>query len=383
MIKQKLINAFEWTKSKVKKFWRWLLGFLIIGVAVVSIGGLSDEIPEHAILKVPMEKVLFAYDRANGVVKYGYQTYEVPFAENEIDWGSNYRKFRVGELTKNGKDYYINNFIFTSGNPDLYQDKSGKRWKIFYATSTRKYFNVQMNLTDANGFFVSSVYAQATSTTFNPDADPETSSMDGYVTNSPAAKGFLDLRDDAVGTAADDNEITLFAFRLVGKTSNTFTDLRRGIILFDTSPIEDDVVVVTSTLDFRINQLIDDMALLPSLALVGVTTTSTTSMAVEDFNIQNFATSTEFANRIAFNDLAVGREQMILNLDGRNAINLTGVTSFGLINGNYDLDGINPPTSTPDSADTRIRVGSADGANDPFLAVTYTIAVVRRIMLIH
>lgn len=73
--------------------------------------------------------------------------------------------------------------------------------------------------------------------TVYPDADPESATVDGWCMQSDSGASWSTLVGGS-GSSAADSETTGFAFRgLKGATTDTWTQLGRGIFLFDTSAI--------------------------------------------------------------------------------------------------------------------------------------------------
>lgn len=341
-------------------------------------------IPDHARLKVPLDKIIGNVER-NGVVKYAYKTFEIPFAENEISGTKHTRTFKIGERVEGDELIVTYQLVSYSGVPQFYTDGNGKRWQADYATTTKDYFKQQGGKPIASNFFIQTALAESSSTTFFPDPDPETNSFDGYCRQSGEPETWAFKISAATADDCIDNSTVLYILKIEGSGASEYKNLFRAVLSFFTAPIPDGATITSTTLSVFPTTQQDTLVITPNLAIVGVTTASTTGMVVADYGIQNWATSTEFTDsRVAYADLDTGSYEVItLNSAGNSYINKTGLTKFGLINGQYDLDETDPGVGGT-NAQSRVIIKGAEEpgtSQDPRLIVTYELAGERRLII--
>jgi hypothetical protein len=213
------------------------------------------------------------------------------------------------------------------------------------------------------------VHTDATST-FYPDPDPETTTVDGLVRCNSSPQTFANER----GGAGDEAYPSLTTSRVeieCHANTNTFRYMGRSHILFDTAAIPDGDTVTGATLSLYGFDVVTALQA-DEIALVAGSPASDTDLVPTDYGIAHFG-ATEFAPRIgtgswstsAYNDFA-------LNASGLAAVSKTGISRFGLRLG-LDLDNQAPPWASGNPG-TRIRWSSADApgtTQDPVLVVTH------------
>ena len=204
------------------------------------------------------------------------------------------------------------------------------------------------------------------SASFNPDANVESTSVDGYAENSVASESWATI-NSGDGTGADDSD-TILQIRIIATTTtDEYSYLSKAKVLFDTSSIGSGYYV--SSADFKFTPLLssaDDFGM--ALSIVSATTASNTSLSSTDFNSTSHGT-TRLATDIAVVAMTEDVEStMSLNDSGKANINLTGVSKFALIP-DFVLDGA---PSWVNSGEARLVLYSADnGSFEPQLDVTY------------
>ncbi len=174
--------------------------FLIVGVGFLSAASIVvlatevELIPEHLKLKTSKRDILGSKEVKEGVIKYAYKNGKKVGNSPSIEIVKQARKNGLdiqGEViekrTKNSKTfrtnkrgYFVSEFI--SGEPQYYKDGYGQWWEADYATTTRGMFNRETKVGFVEKLFVPKVLAAATST-FYPDADAETNTVDGSLQN--------------------------------------------------------------------------------------------------------------------------------------------------------------------------------------------------------
>lgn len=206
------------------------------------------------------------------------------------------------------------------------------------------------------------------SSSFSPDADPETTSVDGStqrrVTGAPEVWAILHA---SAGNVAISTGASVSAKISSAANSGEWDTIERAFILFDTSSLDDAVSITSATITVSGALKEDTLNITPTLALVASNPNSNTTLVSADHTSLGttlFATKMTYA---AFN--ASGSNVFTLNASGISAITATGVSKFGLREGEYDLTGTGPAWSA--SNDATFTVSSSDGATAPVLEVIY------------
>lgn len=204
-----------------------------------------------------------------------------------------------------------------------------------------------------------------TTSTFYPDPDPESNGVDGYVRNTGEAN-WADAHDAANGTyvgAGND---------LLVMRADTNHHIYRTYIVFDTSALPD-----TDTIDSAVLSIYGDNADFADadstdIGVHAVTTASSTSLAVGDYNKTNFGAN-EFAVMDASTWDQAGYNDWTLDANGRANVSKTGASKFGVRCGR-DID-----DAAPSAGNTIILGESADSqagtTKDPKLVVVHTVGV--------
>jgi len=213
-------------------------------------------------------------------------------------------------------------------------------------------------------------------TTFRPDADPETTSVDGQVyiwtLNQTWALLRAGIPDDDFGSLdyLDDwwwNGITITG----GADEDRWSELYRGIILFDTSSIPNDAEILNATLSLNGESKQDYLNITPNINIYSANPASNTGLTGTDFN--TFGSNAFCDTPISYASWS-GSEwnDFVLNSAGIAAISKTGITKIGVRNVNYDVDAVAPAWSSgfPQSG---LYFSSADNGIDtaPRLIVTW------------
>src|SRR3990172_8471083 len=86
-----------------------------------------------------------------------------------------------------------------------------------------------------------------TTTTFFPDPDAESTSVDGRVYRAVTNESWATIHDNADGTAFDDPSAELNAISVISDTTS-YEVIVRSFYLFDTSSIPDGDDISTATL---------------------------------------------------------------------------------------------------------------------------------------
>lgn len=209
--------------------------------------------------------------------------------------------------------------------------------------------------------------------TYYPDANPETNTVDGFVyTGDFGVTNFTwaevhDAADSAdANGSADSSDVNASVF----VTADTLTDRWQGIsriaILFDTSSLSDTDVISSAKVYLYIASILaDDFA--DSLDVVAVTPASDTDIVSGDFD--QFGTTSY--GSVSVSGCSNGAYVAItLNASGRAAINLSGITKFGIRCGK---DRSNSSTWSVDGS-TNVSISTADesgSGQDPYLEIVH------------
>lgn len=211
-----------------------------------------------------------------------------------------------------------------------------------------------------------------------PDANPETTTVDGevrHVYTSGSGQNWS-IIIAAAGSAVSDNTTTMAAIGITTDTvSNKWRILRRAIMLFDTSSIPDTDTINSAILSIYVTSKSDAISITPNINIYSSTPASNTGLVASDFaNVG----STPFATAIGYSSIATGAyNDFTLNSNGLANISKTGVSKFSTRNENYEVSNV-APTWAGSNLTSDIQASQADETGttqDPKLVVTYTAGV--------
>lgn len=203
-----------------------------------------------------------------------------------------------------------------------------------------------------------------TISTFFPDADPESDSVDGGASRIDMNTPWAGIHD-GVGTSSNSNSSEWSTGYLTG-TTNTWVSIRRFIVLFDTASLSTDTIS-SAVVEFTANFKDDDFT--DTLALVASTPNGTSSIIDTDYIDLG---TTRFDTDMAIAGITTDSSTFntfTLNAAGLAAIDDAGVSKFGILGGN-DLDDTEP--GWVDRKQTRVDINTADlsESQGPRLVVT-------------
>lgn len=217
------------------------------------------------------------------------------------------------------------------------------------------------------------VFADTTST-FYPDPDPETTSVDGYVFYDCPAPGefFVQVRGaSGYGSTGADAGSGIFARLLASATvNNQYLTMIRGVTVFDTSAIPDADAILSGSVSLWVDAVSSDNGN-QSIALCAGTTASSTALAAGDYtgNVNN---TTELATSVDLTGIAAGGYlTMALNASGLANLSKTGVSKFSQrLSG--DRANQNPALNATEDALISILSAEDSGTtHDPKLTVVH------------
>ena len=215
-----------------------------------------------------------------------------------------------------------------------------------------------------------------THTTYFPDPDPETTSVDGFVFRSGVNQLWADIRAGA-GTGFVDSS-TAVDSQAIGANATATTDqwgqIVRSIYLWDTSNITDTDSIDSATASFfcAANSLV---TIGLSVRVVTSTPVSNTVLEAADYgNLGTVAQSATSPTSAVWDDGQPVYVDFALNATGLTNISKTGVSKFG-IKSTQDADNSAPTWSSGAQGEAFCHKAEAAGTgNDPKLVVTHTAA---------
>lgn len=222
-------------------------------------------------------------------------------------------------------------------------------------------------------FTPETIYPVHTDTTsyFYPDADTETTSVDGYVRTNSSDDTWTNQRDDTGTSGEASDTANVNALGVVHGTSTNYHYFTRGFVLFDTSSLPDGDAISAATLSIY---GFDSQTTISGgeLGIVSSSPASNTAIVPGDFYRYTHFGSTEFGTRIAAGSWITGAyNDITLNASGLANISKTGVSKFGFRTG-FDLDDSAPSGSSGDTFQLRWRTAEySGGSQEPVLAVVH------------
>ena len=283
---------------------------------------------------------------------------------------------RIFKVTKNsfhgniGEWEHIANFYSKRTIADILvknwkEYEKAENWYYQRFTPRLEYFGVPLKSFTQQKFLL-----VATATSFAPDKNPETSSVDGNCGRTGANETFATIRNGA-GTTSQDSTGGTFMLRCVATTtSNQFSQLYRGVFLFDTSSIGASSTISSATFKFYADSFFNTLNLSDahaSVSLVGSTPGSNTALVNGDF--ANIGT-TRYASDYAYSSLTTGYNTMTLNATGISNIDSQGITKLATRFA-VDLDGGTPNWVSGAVAGVNIQYADGGANSKPTLTVIY------------
>lgn len=204
--------------------------------------------------------------------------------------------------------------------------------------------------------------------TFNPDAHPETTSVDGDAGRvNDSLETFATLNGGA-GTRSEDSDVNIVELGLVRNEGSApfWRRCVRGFFLFDTSALTAGAIIRSAVFSFVSGS--KSTAWVESVALIGVTPASDTALVSADYSQTG---STRYSADLLISDIDAGGSNynnITVNATGLAQISKTGITKFGMKTAS-EIDSTEP-SSAAFSASFYVTC-SDNGSNKPKLVVTY------------
>lgn len=226
----------------------------------------------------------------------------------------------------------------------------------------------------------------ATTSTFHPDADTESTSVDGFAARVVSSESWSTIRGGNGTEGEDSKSLDWPAVTLTSASSVGYTTIRRSFFLFDTSAIGDDDTIDDATFSIYVTAKTNSWTSgVTSFSLVDSSPASNTAIASSDYQgalatLQASAKSISGVTTSAYNDFT-------LNATGTGNVNKTGVSKFGLRIENDRADS-EPTFSGGKTANINVAFADTSGTStDPKLVVEHTAsfnpAIARRRLLLR
>ena len=205
--------------------------------------------------------------------------------------------------------------------------------------------------------------------TYNPDADPETTSVYGYVRRQGVQESWSTIHDhtDANETLPSAATPLVHISTVSSSGASNFTALARIICLFDISA-ESSEVIASAKFRWRCRSKTNTFGLSPSLNIFYSLPASNTDLVNGDYDS---ITATPLSTAIAHADIdPAGWNEWILNAAGLVVVNTAlagdGIVNLAIREATYDA-----PNSAPTWADEKNMAYNSAGAADFELVITY------------
>jgi len=201
--------------------------------------------------------------------------------------------------------------------------------------------------------------------TFYPDANPETTTVDGYVRRHSVNETWSTLIVSAGNQVQDDGLVSIRTDFSSTATVDRYLNCHRAILLFDTSSLPDDATINSATLSIAINEKWS------SAGIYVVPGYASANTVLHPWYFENIGTTNlGYISGDDIPELAGTYTDIPLNGDGISQINKTGISKFGLRN-SYDFTGGNPPWEYPYHGGVRCRAAEYGDPCKPKLVVIY------------
>lgn len=354
-----------------------------------------QELPFEFKLKVNPEDVIFseAYQTASGtdVVKYAYVTDEVgPQPNEDLRRRTPVSYTEVIDEFENEDGKPMETLKTTFMSKSQFYEKEGKWRQIEYATTTSEIFAmsgaipyikkrewVERLLPGAPVF--------ATLSTFYPDPNTETDSVDGYVEGSgyftdfapetACDEAFIIANTSTLGDTAIDSGTGLELYvgnnsSLVDPDFDCTATIRRSFVLFNTATLPDNSSI--SAVNFKLYvtaKTNSDNDGSDTINVVSASPASNTAIVADDYEAIG---STLYATAADITSVSTGAyTTFALNGTGIAAVSPTNVSKFGVREG-HDISGLRPDNHTNNSV-TFSSADTSGTSQDPTLDATYTV----------
>tara|TARA_Y100000310_G_scaffold174234_1_gene174318 strand:+ start:1309 stop:2277 length:969 start_codon:yes stop_codon:yes gene_type:complete len=203
---------------------------------------------------------------------------------------------------------------------------------------------------------------------FNPDPDAESTSVDGHCAEEIGLGDTWSNIHGGAGTISSDDETFLFCARIESLESD-WKNIFRGVVLFDTSSLDDAISIGTTTLSLRGTAKKNEGSLNLNVNIYSSAPASNTAVVAGDFNSLGTTAFSTAISHASFSTSAYN--DFVLNASGVAQITATGVSKFGMRNETYDALNVEPshPSSVTDNSVSCSAADEAGTSQDPKLEV--------------
>ena len=207
----------------------------------------------------------------------------------------------------------------------------------------------------------------------NPDAHPETSSVDGRAQRYVKNVSWSNIHDGA-GTLAQSDRTTEPVELATWDTTDEWLSINRLFLLFDTSSIPLGTEIKSALVSIHATAAADPLGISTTfkVGIVSSDPNNDTDIIVADYqSIGN----TLLSNTYTHEDCLIGAVKVFtLNTSGRSQIVRGGITKLGIREFTYDVADLAPPWTA--TSVTAISFRMADHLSGPYpeLTVTYDIS---------
>lgn len=214
-----------------------------------------------------------------------------------------------------------------------------------------------------------------TTSTFYPDADPESASVDGWLRRGTAVNEAYSTIRSGAGTAAQPSIANATVNIEASATTNQWNTLDRTVVIFDTSSIPDTDTISAATLSIMGYSKVDNLS--QTLNVTSYTASSLTNLVTGDFAVANHG-STKFATGVtvtafstsAYTDFTLNASG-IANID-KDSLSTGDTLSKFSFRFESDIDNSAPTWVSTQQAFVGFRLAETTGSTeDPVLTVTH------------
>lgn len=165
---------------------------------------------------------------------------------------------------------------------------------------------------------------------FYPDADPETTSVDGFIERlGGSGVDWATIHDALAGSSVGADLTDLQPLLNARGVAGEWQQIRRAFVLFDTSSLPDGANILAAILHLysRIAAT-NSFSWMPSINIYSSSPASNTDLVIADYDQVG---AVEFSTSVPFNQLTAGAWiQFPLNSNGLAAISKTDITKFSI-----------------------------------------------------
>ena len=205
-----------------------------------------------------------------------------------------------------------------------------------------------------------------------PDADTETTSVDGAIIRLNVNESWATIRSSTGTNAYPSITSVLFGlYILTQNTTDVFGGLGRSAFLFDTSSLGSQATISSAVLSLYGESKVDSLDCEPDINIYTSNPSSNTDLVVGDFS--TIGSTKQCDTAISYTNFNTsGYNDFTFNSSGIGNISKTSISKFGARNANYDVSGTAPTWIAGKSSYLAFYFAD-NGTNKPKLVVTYTV----------